>query len=365
MKKVTLKKLSELEIKINQKIFSELLENFFYLKEKMNNISKISIINKSLNKNTYINNLIKRSTSSTFTIENLTINQEDISFLSIDNEKNNKYYLDFKEANLNFNLSNKYKYFDGYSKEDLIKLHYELYIDKNKNPGKLKSKNNYVGIKIINTFGEEEIKKTIEFISHKEIEFKLDDLFIFLNNNSDYHFFIKSALLQAYIIGIHPFRDGNGRIARFITNKYLEKEMGFNFMIDEIITQFLDQYILKLDNLFLNNNYSEFINFFLELIIYQIKRNLNLIDEISSKINQLNNLLEKFPINKRYNSEIINFLINEYFITFKRVNFYLKSLNLERRTIIRILDILENKKIIKFNKKIGREKVYISKYYFK
>lgn len=52
------------------------------------------------------------------------------------------------------------------------------------------------------------------------------DRFLTWCNNSDENIYIKSAIAHLWFVSIHPYDDGNGRIARAITDYLLSKESG-------------------------------------------------------------------------------------------------------------------------------------------
>jgi len=55
------------------------------------------------------------------------------------------------------------------------------------------------------------------------------DVFLEYVNTSKDNPYIKSAIVHLWFVIIHPYDDGNGRIARAITNYVLSKELGFNY----------------------------------------------------------------------------------------------------------------------------------------
>lgn len=59
---------------------------------------------------------------------------------------------------------------------------------------------------------------------HNEVQPMMDDLFKFINSNKPFiHPVVKACIIHFYIAYVHPFFDGNGRIARAFTYMYLLK----------------------------------------------------------------------------------------------------------------------------------------------
>ena len=65
--------------------------------------------------------------------------------------------------------------------------------------------------------------KTFDFADPLEVPKKMQDLMQNLKN-SDHHSLIKAAKFHYEFVRIHPFDDGNGRIARLLTNYILMKD---------------------------------------------------------------------------------------------------------------------------------------------
>jgi len=68
-----------------------------------------------------------------------------------------------------------------------------------------------------------------------EIDKQIDKFLNYINNSND-NAFIKSAIAHLWFVIIHPYDDGNGRIARAITNYILSKELGLEYKYFSIST---------------------------------------------------------------------------------------------------------------------------------
>lgn len=55
----------------------------------------------------------------------------------------------------------------------------------------------------------------------EQIEGMMQELFTFMQSTTDISIWIKSAIVHFYFVYIHPFCDGNGRMARIITQSFL------------------------------------------------------------------------------------------------------------------------------------------------
>jgi len=125
----------------------------------------------------------------------------------------------------------------------------------------------------------------------------------FLSNLEEYiHYEEKDRLVQLAIIHaqfeiIHPFLDGNGRIGRILIPLFLfEKKLLSSpmFYISAYLEAHRDFYYEKLHDITQNNNWEEWIIFFLTAVIEQSKVNsqrakaiLELYEEMKQKITQI------------------------------------------------------------------------------
>ena len=178
---------------------------------------------------------------------------------------------------------------DGYSlSTNFIKqMHQQLLFlgrGASKSPGKFKSEQNYLADKI---------KKKIQFIpiSPEKLNDGLDKLFDYLNESND-PALIKTALMHLEFEALHPFQDGNGRIGRMLITLFLWKEEILSqphFYISGFLEQNKDLYIDTMRNVSKNNNWEEWIKFFLIAVESQAILNLEIAESIK-------NLYEKMKI---------------------------------------------------------------------
>jgi Fic family protein len=114
------------------------------------------------------------------------------------------------------------------------KLHHELMKGiELKDFGEFRDGGVFVGHK---TKTEIVVKHNPPFHTAKEIEAALKDLFEWVQEPSEYHALIKAAILHHQFAYIHPFFDGNGRLARILTTFFLllnRYEVAKFFILDD------------------------------------------------------------------------------------------------------------------------------------
>ncbi len=97
----------------------------------------------------------------------------------------------------------------------------------------------------------------------------MDNLFSWLNNQKDeLHPLILSSIFHYEFLFIHPFTDGNGRMARLWQNAILTKWNNiFKYVpIENQIKKYQDEYYSVISNSHINGNSNEFIEFMLKMI---------------------------------------------------------------------------------------------------
>lgn len=110
----------------------------------------------------------------------------------------------------------------------------------------------------------------------ENIEEKMRDMFIWLNN-SDLSIILKSCIAHFYIVYIHPFCDGNERLARLFNSSYMINN-GYTKVkyvsLSDSINNNLHDYYLKLEESEYNYNntldITPFIEYMMEMICESI-----------------------------------------------------------------------------------------------
>lgn len=102
----------------------------------------------------------------------------------------------------------------------------------------------------------------------------MNNLFTFINeNNNSMHLVILSAIFHYYLVYIHPFTDGNGRIARFWVSLMLRNyNSNFEYIpIKEEIYINKEKYYNAIAESH-NNNANVFIDFMLDIILSSVTK---------------------------------------------------------------------------------------------
>ena len=155
-------------------------------------------------------------------------------------------------------------------------------------------------------------------------------------NNSELNIILLSAIFHYYFVSIHPFSDGNGRLARYwVSLMLINYNEVFEFIpIEEEIYLNHEEYYSSIAQCHINGNANIFIKFLLKTI------NSSLDKIIKSS---------KFVMNDMQN-KIVEFIINDKYITQNKVA---EKLNVNVRTIKRNFKVLTQNNIVK---RVGSDK---------
>lgn len=184
----------------------------------------------------------------------------------------------FKTLNAMFVLAHKHV---PISTELTEKLHHELMqgIEK-KDFGKFRDGPVFVGHA---TKLEVVVKHNPPFHSYKEIKKALDELYKWLEDDTDMvHPLLKSGILHHQFAYIHPFFDGNGRLGRILTAYYLllkEYEVVKYFILDDYYDMDRQTYSDKLHTADTGNE-TEWLEYFLEGIASSLQAALGRINKL-------------------------------------------------------------------------------------
>ena len=163
----------------------------------------------------------------------------------------------------------------------------------------------------------------------------MKSLFEFIKN-SDMNIILLSAIFHYYFVAIHPFSDGNGRLARYwVSLMLINYNRDFEFIpIEEEMYLNREEYYSSIAQCHVNGNANVFIKFLLKTI------NSSLDKVIKSS---------KFVLNEIQN-RIIEFIINDKYIT---QNTIAEKLNVNVRTIKRNFKVLIDNNIVE---RVGSDK---------
>ena len=179
--------------------------------------------------------------------------------------------------------------FDGYSEQDLLKAHFLLTNSVCDLPGKYRNHGEGVfdGSKVI-------------FVAppHDLVPSLMKDLFKWLKNDEETPMLIKSCIFHYEFVFIHPFSDGNGRLARLWQNILLCKwKPVFEYIpIESFIQKYQQEYYNKIALCHSIGKLNDFIEFMLTVIdstlddiLFNIQREC---ENISDQVNKLLSVLE-------------------------------------------------------------------------
>jgi Fic family protein len=217
------------------------------------------------------------------------------------------------------------------------------------------------GMKVVSgTFGREKIHfeaPRAERVSN-EMEFFLD----WLNNENHLDLVLKSIIAHFWFVTIHPFDDGNGRLARAIMDMFLAKSDGSKIRFYSISNQIFKEHKRYNDIIEKTQKGTTDITLYLEWFLGCFERAL-----MSSEMN-LEIILDKAyfwdkhkftTINDRQRL-VINYLYDNYLIEvgFLRTSTYAKLTKCSNDTALRDLQDLVAKKMLK-SEDSGKKTNYI------
>ncbi|MBQ2872629.1 MAG: Fic family protein [Bacilli bacterium] len=200
------------------------------------------------------------------------------------------YYMDYKEFDDSIqevkNLKNMLNYANNELKDkkfsviNINSMHKILLSGvrgKDKNPGEIRTIQNYIGLKGLGKEGATFVPPVPE-----DVPELLDNLMEYMNELYSDEAFIKVAISHVQFESIHPYNDGNGRMGRALITLQLAKLKNDEpiLFLSEIIELFKANYYNTLTEC-RNGNVEGFIRFFLQCVIDQCTRNINRIERIN------------------------------------------------------------------------------------
>lgn len=211
-----------------------------------------------------------------------------------------------------------------------------------KNPGELRHSQNWIGPQGCNLSNATFIPPSVD-----KMKEALNDLEIYMNENTNIPQLIKIALIHYQFETIHPFLDGNGRLGRLMIPLWLKEN---NYLSNPLLYLSLyfkqnrtEYYGLLMDVRF-KGKYEEWIKFFLRGIIEMSNNSIDTINSIRSLMTIINERIEVLTIkNKSTYYDTMKYLyIHPYFDSVDLREY----LSLTKPTISKIINELVNLGII-------------------
>lgn len=226
-----------------------------------------------------------------------------------------------------------------------------------KNPGELRHSQNWIGPQGCNLSNATFIPPSVD-----KMKDALNDLEIYMNENTNIPQLIKIALIHYQFETIHPFLDGNGRLGRLMIPLWLKEN---NYLSNPLLYLSLyfkqnrtEYYGLLMDVRF-KGKYEEWIKFFLKGIIEMSNNSIETISQIQNLMSNINDKLENLNIrNKENYYNAIKYLYMHPYFDSTDLREYL---SLTKPTISKIINELMNLNIIS---SLDNKQRYV-KYYFK
>src|SRR3989338_3481657 len=196
------------------------------------------------------------------------------------------------------------------SNELTCELYHELMKDiEHKDLGMFRNGPVFVGHK---TKAEVIVKHNPPFHSRKEIEQALDELFTWTMQPDDLHPLIKAGILHHEFAYIHPFFDGNGRLARILTAYYLmfkHYEVVKYFILDDYYDIDRQLYSDSLHTADLGDK-TKWLEYFFEGIGHSLQAALSRVEELTKqKLEEIEG--EKRVLVTPREEEILQIIINK------------------------------------------------------
>jgi len=163
-----------------------------------------------------------------------------------------------------------------------LRLHKELMEGLYREVGKFREGEVFIGHK---TTDEIVVKHTPPFHTADEIRRAIEDLYSWVNKQEEYHPLIRAGILHHQLAYIHPFYDGNGRLARIMTAYFLllkQYEVVRYFIMDDYYDIDRQQYSDTLHSAD-EGDRTVWLEYFLEGIAFSLQGALARINKLSKK----------------------------------------------------------------------------------
>ena len=198
-------------------------------------------------------------------------------------------------------------------------------------------------------------KEKVHYVAapSKDVERLMDAFFVWINKDDENSGIYKAVVAHLYFVLIHPFDDGNGRIARAITDYVLAKSNLANgnfYSISTTIYKMRKEYYDVLDRVCINTDQdiNVWVKWFVNLLELSIDDTLIRVEAIKTKAKFWDRRKET-KLNQRQKKVILKMLscLPDKFEGGMRVKKYMSIAKTTRITASRDLSDLVEKKIMK------------------
>lgn len=209
-----------------------------------------------------------------------------------------------------------------------------------KQPGEFRTNQNWIGPQGCTL-------KTAKYVppNIKDMTKALPDLEIFINQEDDFDPLIKEALIHYQFETIHPFLDGNGRIARllitlFLLNANVLKSPALYFSYFSKLNRV--EYYDRMMDVRRNGNYEQWVSFFIKAFLESTQDAIQTIDELMElHNNSLKSIKEAgfSPCSLKTRIELFNYLESSPIIEIQKSA---NALDVSYNTLMRAVNDLQS-----------------------
>lgn len=202
--------------------------------------------------------------------------------------------------------------------------------------------------------------KTVTYIPPKPelVESLMKNLIEYMNHPNDSLLpLVRTAIIHAQFETIHPFMDGNGRVGRILIPMYLYAQEEIDlpcFFISEALEKDKLRYYSLLTNVRKNNNWNDWIKFFLVAVANQCEKHIKLITEIN-KLYEKHLKISCSAANSNKVKAIIDLIYQYPVITTKQI---LEKTHMSPSSMSRYLALLVKNDILETDEK-SRHTLYV------
>ncbi|MFH1613166.1 MAG: Fic/DOC family N-terminal domain-containing protein [bacterium] len=192
---------------------------------------------------------------------------------------------------------------------------------------------------------------------------KINDLMSNLEkyiHSDDKDLLIQLAIIHAQFEIIHPFMDGNGRVGRMLIPLFLyfKKAIFYpSFYLSEYLESHREEYYKTLLDISKNNNWENWISFFLQAVLEQAKKNIEKAEKIINLYEQKKQRIMDL-IKSQFNIKILDAL---FVMPIFQSEDFIKITKISKRSVFRYIGILEKNGVISSSKKMKNKLYFFNK----